>query len=147
MASEEAEPAVIVEAVAARARELVQDLLMPGGLLSVEDAGETVANSVRSCLADVSRKNLAVRSQDVEKLAIAAAVATLSVLVISGAGSLSTPHGAVEEEITKAVAAAATQVRGMNTSSDYSFAFWFVVVTFFLWVTTLAIFVVRLLYL
>ena len=84
MASEEAERAVITEAVAVRARDLVRALLAPGGLVSVEDAGETVAVSVRSCVAKTSRENLAVRRQDVEKLAVAAATASLTVIVNVG---------------------------------------------------------------
>jgi hypothetical protein len=82
MASEEAERAVIAEAVAARARDLVRALLAPGGLMSVEDAGVTVAVSVKSCLAKISRENLNVCSpQDVEKLAVAD---TLTVVVNLG---------------------------------------------------------------
>ncbi|CAL5076689.1 unnamed protein product [Urochloa decumbens] len=140
MASEEAEAAVVVEAVATRARELVVALLAPGGLMSVEDAGKTVADSVRSCVAEVSGKKLAVSSQDIENLAVAAAAATLTVIVICGVGSLNAPHSVVEEAITEAVAAAIAQVGDMNTSSAYSSAFWCLVVVFFLWVTTIAIF-------
>ncbi|XP_039797864.1 uncharacterized protein LOC120662868 isoform X1 [Panicum virgatum] len=84
MASEEAERAVITKAVAVRARDLVRALLAPGGLVSVEDAGETVAVSVRSCVAKTSPENLAVRRQDVEKLAVAAATASLTVIVNVG---------------------------------------------------------------
>ncbi|CAN6213216.1 unnamed protein product, partial [Urochloa humidicola] len=139
-ASEEAEAAAVVEAVAARAREQVVALLAPGGLLSVEDAGKTVADSVRSCVTDVPGKKLAVTSQDIEKLAIAAATATLTVIIFCGAGSLNAPHSMVEEAITKAIAAASAQVGDTGTSSAYSFAFWCLVVIFFLWVTTIAIF-------
>ncbi|KAG2640169.1 uncharacterized protein LOC120662868 isoform X2 [Panicum virgatum] len=128
MASEEAERAVITKAVAVRARDLVRALLAPGGLVSVEDAGETVAVSVRSCVAKTSPENLAVRRQDVEKLAVAAATASLTVIV--NAGSLTAPHSMVEEVITKAVVASRAQVEDTRTSSDYIFVLWYLVVTF-----------------
>ncbi|CAO1949008.1 unnamed protein product [Urochloa humidicola] len=81
--AEEAEAAVIAEAVAARARELVVALLAPGGLLSVEDAGKAVADRVRSSLAEVSPNNVAtMRLEDVEKMAIKAATAALTILVL-----------------------------------------------------------------
>ncbi|CAN6165237.1 unnamed protein product [Urochloa humidicola] len=179
--AEEAEAAVIAEAVAARARELVVALLAPGGLLSVEDAGKAVADRVRSSLAEVSPNNVAtMRLEDVEKMAIKAATAALTILVLCRAGSLNAPHGVLEEAITKAVAAACApvgdtgtisvgllnalhgvvgeaiteavaavvcaHVRDMSTSLAYNFALRCLVVIFFLWVTTIAIFVLRLVY-
>ncbi|PUZ68530.1 hypothetical protein GQ55_2G035700 [Panicum hallii var. hallii] len=94
--------------------------------MDAEDAGETVAVSVKSCLAKISRENLNVCSpQDVEKLAAAAAAdrtPSPSSSTLVQAGSLTAPHSMVEEAITKAVVASSAQVGDTSTSSDCIFA-------------------------